>query len=132
MERRLARLRIILRERWDRKGEGRSLAGLRFNGNPPTMTIGDRLTDGELYSRPWIFGFVGEPFERLEDRLREFFLEADAIIDNLEAYSFLAHGSGGDVYLRRLAWFAVLDRVRNDILHQAGDLRPVRHDVYGS
>ena len=93
------------------------------------MTIGERLTDGELYSRSWIFGFVMESFEGLEDRLRKFFLEADAVIDNCEAYGFLVHGSGGDVYLRRLAWLAIFDSVRNDILHQAGELRPVHQDV---
>lgn len=103
-------------ECWDRKGERRSFAWLRFNGNPPTMTIGDRLTDSEFYSRPWIFNLVRKPLERLEDRLREFFFEANAIIDDREAYCFLAHGSGCDVYLRRLTWFAVLDRIGNDIL----------------
>jgi hypothetical protein len=93
------------------------------------VTIGERLTDGELYSRPWIFGFVMESFEGLEDRLREFFLGADALIDNCETYIFLVHGYGGDVYLRRLAWLAIFDSVRNNILHQAGELRPVRQDV---
>ena len=96
------------------------------------MTIGDRLTDGELYSCPWILGVVVGPIERLEDRLREFFLEADAMVEDREAYCVFAHGDGGDVYLRGLARFAVLDRVRNNVLHQTGDLRPVRHDFYGS
>jgi hypothetical protein len=45
-----ARLRIILGERLDHKGEYRSFAWLRFNGHPPAVTIGERLTDGELYS----------------------------------------------------------------------------------
>ncbi len=96
----------------------------QLHRNLPAVAIRDRFADRQLYAGAGIFHIALALAERLENPLRELLLEADALVDDRQVNRALLQRRR-DRYLGRPSGLAIFDRIGDDVLHQAGELRAI-------
>ncbi len=101
--------------------KSRALARLGLDANSPSVTVRDRLANGQLDPGPGIFGLVGNKSEGLEDGLRKLLVEADAAIGDLQPKRVVFHGAA-HANIRGFSRLSIFYRIGENVAHEAGEL----------
>ena len=98
-----------------RHGESGAFTRLAVRADLAAMLLDDLLTDREGYTAPLVLMFAVKTLEKLENAVRIFFVETDAIVLNMyicrKTVQLAGNNNMGD-----LIFFGKLDRVENDVL----------------
>src|SRR5437667_6998807 len=95
--------------------ECRAPVQVRLAPDPAVMAIDDLLAGGETESGAFEFTPPMQPFERLEDLLVEFRVDADAVVANANAPEAISFGTCRDVHHWRID-IAIFDAVSDQVL----------------